>query len=79
MLEERSAGEYVEWMLGRLQRARVIEQEREAALAREQAARVRAEAASRARDELLSTAAHELQTPIASLRGYAQLQLRRLE
>ncbi|HEX8967628.1 MAG TPA: ATP-binding protein [Chloroflexota bacterium] len=31
------------------------------------------------RDEFLSVAAHELKTPITSLRGYAQLALRRIE
>jgi signal transduction histidine kinase len=40
------------------------------------------EAAQRAiqdRDEFLSVAAHELKTPITSLRGYAQLALRRID
>lgn len=45
---------------------------------REQAARAEAEEAVRARDEFLVAAAHELKTPVTSLRGYAQLALRRL-
>ena len=36
-------------------------------------------AAIRSRDEFLSIAAHELKTPITSLRGFAQLELRRLQ
>ncbi len=48
------------------------------AAAHEQAARTEAEAALRARDEFLSVAAHELNTPITSLRGYAQSALRQL-
>lgn len=35
--------------------------------------------AIRARDEFLSVAAHELKTPLTSLRGFAQLALRRLD
>lgn len=45
----------------------------------EQRARSEAEAAVRARDEFLSVAAHELKTPVTSMRGYAELLLRRLE
>jgi excisionase family DNA binding protein len=50
----------------------------EAALAAERAARAAAEEALRLRDEFLQIAAHELRTPVTSLRGYAQLLLRRL-
>ncbi len=50
-----------------LQRTRLLQREREA--------RVEAEAAVRARDELVSVAAHELRSPIASLRGYAEVLL----
>lgn len=38
-----------------------------------------AQAAIRARDEFLSVAAHELKTPMTSLRGFAQLLLRKME
>ncbi|HEV2122142.1 MAG TPA: ATP-binding protein, partial [Chloroflexota bacterium] len=55
------------------------EEERERLLALEQQARIMAEAASRLRDEFLTVAAHELKTPMTSLRGYAQVTLRRLE
>jgi signal transduction histidine kinase len=58
---------------------REAERDLRAAVAREEAARVEAEAAVRARDEFLSVAAHELKTPITSLSGTAQLQLRRLD
>jgi len=44
----------------------------------ERAAREEAEQATRLRDEFLSIASHELRTPVTSLRGYAQLVLRRL-
>ncbi len=37
------------------------------------------ETALRQRDEFLTVAAHELKTPIASLKGFAQLELRRLQ
>jgi signal transduction histidine kinase/DNA-binding NarL/FixJ family response regulator len=58
-----------------------IERQRaEAALAetlqRERAARAEAEAAVRARDEFLSIAAHELRTPVAAIKGTAQVTLR---
>jgi signal transduction histidine kinase len=43
---------------------------------REQAARAEAETAVRARDQFLSIAAHELRTPLAAVKGLAQLALR---
>lgn len=46
---------------------------------RADAARAAAEAGVRLRDEFLSVAAHELKTPIAAVRGYAQLLQRRLQ
>jgi PAS domain S-box-containing protein len=54
------------------------EAERVRLLEREQHARAEAEAAVRTRDEFLSVAAHELKTPMTSLRGFAQLNLRRI-
>ncbi|HEV2126710.1 MAG TPA: PAS domain S-box protein, partial [Chloroflexota bacterium] len=54
-----------------LDRALVYEVERQTRRA--------AEEATRLRDEFLSVAAHELKTPMTSLRGYAQVALRRLE
>ena len=53
-----------------IDRARLDEAERNA--------RAAAEAAVRARDEFLSVAAHELKTPVTSLQGFAQLELRHL-
>jgi signal transduction histidine kinase len=55
-------------------RARLVEAER---AAREDAAA--AAAALRVREEVFSVAAHELKTPVTSLRGHAQLILRRLD
>jgi signal transduction histidine kinase len=45
-------------------------------MAREQAARADLERAVQIRGEFLAVASHELRTPVASLRGYAQLLLR---
>lgn len=61
-------------------RDRVVarEAETERSLAQEHEARRLAERAVRARDEFLSIAAHELKTPTTSLRGFAQLTMRRL-
>lgn len=53
--------------------------ERARLLTAEQTARTEAEAAIRVRDDFLGIAAHELKTPVAGLRGSAQLLLRQLE
>ena len=58
---------------------RQTEREREELLAREQQARALTERALRLRDEFLSIAAHELRTPLATVKGHAQMALRRLE
>ena len=58
---------------------KLAEQERESLLERERAARAEAEASLRLRDVFLLTASHELRTPIATLKGHAQVALRRLE
>jgi signal transduction histidine kinase len=52
------------------EQARLLQSERDA--------RTAAEHASRLREQFLSVAAHELKTPVTTLRGYAQLCLRRL-
>lgn len=55
------------------------ELERERLLESERRAREQAEAALRLRDQFLSVAAHELKTPLTSLRGQAELTMRRIE
>ena len=55
------------------------ELDRERLLESERRARADAEAALRQRDEFLSVAAHELKTPLTSLRGQAELTMRRIE
>lgn len=58
---------------------RRAEVEREQLLERESLARAEAEAALRLRDQFLAVAAHELKTPLTSLRGQAELTMRRIE
>jgi signal transduction histidine kinase len=58
---------------------RQLERERAELLAREQEARALSEAAVRARDEFLSIASHELRSPLATVKGHAQMALRRLD
>ena len=58
---------------------RQAELERERLLEAERRARAQAEAALRLRDEFLAVAAHELKTPLTSLRGQAELTIRRIE
>ena len=68
------------WQLeAALAQRRLAEARLQEALAAERAAREAAEAALSLRDDFLSVAAHELRTPLTSLRGYAQVALRRLE
>ncbi len=57
---------------------RQLERQREELLAREQQARAASDAAVRARDEFLSIASHELRSPLATVKGHAQMVLRRL-
>jgi PAS domain S-box-containing protein len=57
---------------------RVAEQERDSLLAEERAAREQAEAATRQRDELLALVSHDLRSPLATIRGRAQLLRRRV-
>ena len=54
------------------------QEERDQLLAQEQAARLAAEAALRTRDELLSVVSHDLNTPLAGIKGYAQLMQRHM-
>ena len=58
---------------------RQLERERAELLVREQEARAVSEAAVRARDEFLSIASHELRNPLATVKGHAQMALRRLD
>src|ERR1700730_6969797 len=58
---------------------RQIEREREELLVRERQARGVSEAALRVRDEFLSIASHELRSPLATVKGHAQMALRRLD
>jgi len=58
---------------------RQLEREREELLAREQQARAASQEAVRARDEFLSIASHELRSPLAAIKGHAQMALRRLD
>ena len=58
---------------------RQLEQEREELLERERQARAASEAAVRTRDEFLSIASHELRSPLATVKGHAQMVLRRLD
>jgi PAS domain S-box-containing protein/excisionase family DNA binding protein len=58
---------------------RQLELEREELLVREQQARAASEAAVRVRDEFLSIASHELRSPLATVKGHAQMALRRLD
>jgi PAS domain S-box-containing protein len=58
---------------------RQLEQQREELLERERQARAASEAAVRARDEFLSIASHELRSPLATVKGHAQMVLRRLD
>ncbi|MGI9145418.1 MAG: PAS domain-containing sensor histidine kinase [Chloroflexota bacterium] len=52
---------------------RAAEEERDRLLAAERAAREHAEAATRQRDELLALVSHDLRSPLATIRGRAQL------
>jgi PAS domain S-box-containing protein len=54
------------------------EAERDQLLRREQAARAQAEATARAREEFLIAASHEFKTPLATIKGNAELLARRL-
>ncbi len=62
-----------------LEEARSAQRQTAQSLEAEHQARRRAEEAIRARDAFLAAAAHELKTPITSLRGYAQVTMRRLQ
>jgi PAS domain S-box-containing protein/excisionase family DNA binding protein len=58
---------------------RQLDRQREELLERERQAREASEAAVRARDEFVSIASHELRSPLATVKGHAQMALRRLD
>lgn len=76
--ETDAAAERVEWMIGRLVAARETEEIRVGLLAAE-AARVELEAALTRRARFASGISHDLRTPLATIKGQAQLLRRRAE